>query len=104
MGRGQSRRALLIATFLLGAIFAHDLIVPAPRGFGAQAALAAISSYRAHVSPHMATFVRCRFKPTCSVYGYQSILKYGLFVGGARAIWRIARCGPWTPAGTSDPP
>ena len=104
MGRSQSRRALLIAAFLLGAIFAHDLILPPSRGIGTRAALAAISEYRAHVSPHIGHFVVCRFRPTCSIYGYQSIQKHGLFVGGAKTVWRIARCGPWTPMGTVDLP
>jgi uncharacterized protein len=92
----------LILAFALGAVFAHDLIVP--RGWGARAALGAISQYRAHVSPHLRGVVACRFRPTCSVYGYQSIQKHGLFVGGMKAVWRIARCGPWTPLGTYDPP
>jgi len=104
VGRSQSRRAGLIAVLLLGALFAHDLVLPPSRGFGTRAALAAISGYRAHISPHLRPFVACRFRPTCSMYGYQSIQKYGLFVGGARTIWRIARCGPWTPMGTVDPP
>ena len=102
MGRSQSRRAGLIAVILLGAWFAHDLAVP--RGYGARAALAAIAAYRAHISPHLRSYVTCRFQPTCSVYGYQSIQKHGLFVGGAKTVWRIARCGPWTPLGTFDPP
>ena len=104
MGRSQGRRAGLIAAFVFGAIFAHDLLVPAGHGLGARAALAAIGSYRAHVSPHLRGVVTCRFTPTCSAYGYQSILKHGLFVGGAKTVWRIMRCGPWTPLGTSDPP
>ena len=102
MGRSQSRRAGLIAAFLLGALFAHDVVVP--QGYAARATLAAIAEYRQHVSPHLRSYVTCRFRPTCSVYGYQSIEKHGLFIGGAKTIWRIARCGPWTPLGTYDPP
>jgi len=104
MGRSQGRRAFLIAAVLLAAIVAHDLVVPPWRGFGARAALAAISGYQTHVSPHLRGTVVCRFRPTCSVYGYESIRKHGLFIGGARTVWRIARCGPWTPLGTVDPP
>ena len=72
--------------------------------FGRQPALFAIDAYRAHVSPHLRGVVQCRFTPTCSYYGRESIRKYGVLVGGAKAAWRIARCGPWTPLGTSDPP
>ena len=44
----------------------------------------------------------CRFHPTCSEYAVQSITQRGLIVGGAAAIWRLLRCGPWT-AGGIDP-
>ena len=29
--------------------------------------------------------------------------KDGALIGSLRAIWRVARCGPWTPMGTVDP-
>ncbi len=41
----------------------------------------------------------CRFYPTCSEYSYQAIKKYGLWRGGAKAIWRIMRCNPWNKGG-----
>src|SRR3989338_7758591 len=31
----------------------------------------------------------CRFYPTCSEYGYQSIKKHGLIRGIPMAIWRV---------------
>jgi len=72
--------------------------------FGTRPALFAIDEYRAHVSPHLRGVIRCRFTPTCSAYGRESIRKHGLVFGGAKTAWRIARCGPWTRVGTSDPP
>ena len=72
--------------------------------FGTRPALYAIDQYRAHVSPHLRGTVQCRFTPTCSWYGHESIRKYGVLVGGAKTAWRIARCGPWTRTGTVDPP
>jgi putative membrane protein insertion efficiency factor len=45
---------------------------------------------------------RCRFHPTCSRYAVEAIETYGLVAGGARAGWRLMRCGPWT-AGGIDP-
>ena len=45
---------------------------------------------------------RCRFHPSCSRYAVEAIETYGLVGGGGRALWRIARCGPWT-AGGLDP-
>ena len=45
----------------------------------------------------------CRFYPSCSEYGYQSIQKKGLVVGGIKTIWRILRCNPWNPGGVDNP-
>jgi uncharacterized protein len=72
--------------------------------FGTRPALFAIDQYRAHVSPHLRSVVQCRFEPTCSWYGRESIRKHGVIIGGAKTAWRIARCGPWTKAHTPDPP
>lgn len=93
MGRRQVRRAGLIAA----AVIALQL-------FGTRPAIYAIDQYRAHLSPHMSRVIACRFTPTCSAYGRESIRKYGLVIGGVRTAWRIARCGPWTKEHTPDPP
>lgn len=45
---------------------------------------------------------RCRFHPSCSHYAVEAIETYGLVAGGARATWRVMRCGPWS-AGGIDP-
>ena len=102
MERSKRRGALLALVIALW--LAHDLFVPPRYAFDARAAILAIDSYRAHVSPHLRGIIQCRFTPTCSMYGRESILKHGLAVGGAKTIWRIARCGPWTPLGTVDRP
>jgi len=104
MGRSKSRRAWLIAAAVLVAWAAHDLLVPPRYAVDAHAAIAAIESYQAHVSPHLHGIVQCRFTPTCSHYGHDAIAKYGLMVGGAKTVGRVARCGPWTKLGTVDPP
>jgi uncharacterized protein len=82
----------------------HDLVVPPRYAIDARVALFAIDGYRAAISPHLSGIIQCRFTPTCSWYGHESIRKYGLLRGGARTIVRIARCGPWTRLGTIDPP
>jgi putative membrane protein insertion efficiency factor len=46
----------------------------------------------------------CRFYPTCSHYGYQSIYKYGLIKGGVMAVWRVLRCNPFNPGGFDPVP
>lgn len=70
-----------------------------------RAAVGAIHLYQATLSPLYARMgARCRFTPTCSHYGEAVIRKFGVVRGGWMAATRIARCGPWTPAGTVDPP
>ncbi|HKB80180.1 MAG TPA: membrane protein insertion efficiency factor YidD [Thermoanaerobaculia bacterium] len=96
MGHRKGRRAVVIGLCALLLVSAQQL--------GTAPALHAIDAYRAHISPHLRGVVECRFEPTCSYYGRESIRKYGLVVGGIRTAWRIARCGPWTPLHTYDPP
>jgi putative membrane protein insertion efficiency factor len=92
---------LLGLTVLLGI----DLAQPPARQVSARALLGAIHLYQATLSPRMPLLgVQCRFRPTCSHYAEGAIRKYGAAVGTARAVARIARCGPWTPLGTYDPP
>jgi putative membrane protein insertion efficiency factor len=98
MGSRKSRRAWLIAIAFIAVLLITD------RNVGARAAIFAIDEYRAHVSPRLKGVVTCRFTPTCSAYGRESIRKFGLIKGGAKTAWRLARCGPWTKAGTIDPP
>ena len=96
MGRSESRRTRVVAVVAAILIALHFI--------GAPVALYAIGEYRAHVSHHLTGIVQCRFTPTCSAYGQGAIQKYGFYVGTAKTIWRIARCGPWTKLGTVDPP
>ena len=102
MGRSQGRRVKLPRRAGLIAIALLALIVIDRAG--TRPAIFAIDEYRAHVSPHLRGVVVCRFTPSCSAYGRESIRKHGLIVGGAKTAWRIARCGPWTKPGTLDPP
>jgi putative membrane protein insertion efficiency factor len=96
---------MLLATVLsAGALAAHDSWVPVRRQFVTRGAVYAIERYRHHVSPHLRGRVQCRFHPTCSAYGLESVKKYGGVRGGWRAVGRIARCNPATPMGTFDPP
>ncbi|HBU28130.1 TPA: membrane protein insertion efficiency factor YidD [Candidatus Uhrbacteria bacterium] len=45
----------------------------------------------------------CRFHPTCSEYGYESIKRQGLVKGGIKTLYRIIRCNPWSPGGVDKP-
>lgn len=93
---------LLLAPIVL--LIVHDSIQPREREITTLTAVAAIEEYREHVSPRLRGRVFCRFEPSCSLYGLESVKHSGALVGGAKTAWRILRCGPWTPAGTVDPP
>ncbi len=103
-GKARRRlvRGLLLAVLVLIAV---DLARPPAAQVSARALLAAIDLYQATLSPRLGEIgARCRFRPTCSHYGEAVIRRHGALVGSAKAAWRILRCGPWTPAGTEDPP
>ncbi|MDP4115299.1 MAG: membrane protein insertion efficiency factor YidD [Bacteroidota bacterium] len=56
-----------------------------------------IKLYQKFISPILPP--SCRFYPTCSEYAVQAISKYGVFVGTAKAFWRILRCNPFNKGG-----
>ncbi len=64
--------------------------------------IALIRFYQYVVSP--LTPASCRFSPTCSTYGIQSIKKHGPFRGGWLALKRIVKCNPWGPHGHDPVP
>lgn len=99
----RARIAAVAAVLLL--LLIADWTRPPEKQWSAQLLLASIHLYQATLSPHMAAAgVQCRFRPTCSHYGEGVLRKYGALKGSLLAIRRIARCGPWTPMGTYDPP
>jgi putative membrane protein insertion efficiency factor len=99
------RRKAAIAALALLVLLVLDLTRAPADQVSARVLVGAIHVYQATLSPlNRKTGVRCRFTPTCSHYGEGAIRKYGALVGTGKAVWRILRCGPWTPAGTVDPP
>ena len=86
-------------------LLAVDLARPPAAQLTARAMLAGIDLYQATLSKALGRMgAQCRFEPTCSHYAEGVIRRHGSLVGGAKTVWRILRCGPWTPAGTKDPP
>lgn len=95
----------LSAGLVLGAAAAFDLARVPEKQLSARGADALIGAYQTTVSPFLeGAGVRCRFLPSCSEYARTAIRDRGLAAGGLRSLVRLARCGPWTPAGTVDPP
>lgn len=82
-----------------------DLTRPPERQVSAAILLRLIDLYQSRLRRSAATLgARCRFVPSCSRYAEAVIRRDGALVGGARAAWRVLRCGPWTAKGTHDPP
>ena len=65
-------------------------------------ALALIRFYKRYISPSLPS--SCRFEPTCSMYTYEAIERYGVIRGGWLGMKRIARCHPLNPGGYDPVP
>lgn len=102
-GRGF-RLALAIAVFL--GFAAGDSLRPADTQVSAKAGVLAIDVYRATVGAVIgkAGIVRCRFEPSCSVYGREAIRRYGSPRGFLLTAGRIARCQPLAKGGPDPVP
>ena len=60
-----------------------------------------IKGYQKYISP--LSRPHCRFYPTCSVYAYQAVQKYGAIKGSWLAIRRLLRCHPFYKGDLYDP-
>ncbi len=65
-------------------------------------ALVFIRLYQLTLSPLLPP--SCRFEPTCSRYGYEAILHFGLLKGGWLTVKRLSRCQPLHPGGYDPVP
>jgi putative membrane protein insertion efficiency factor len=101
-GAGRIKAAALIIVLL---VLAWDLTREPRDQWTAWLMVQGIGLYQQRVSPGLSKAgVRCRFEPTCSHYAVASIEKYGTLEGSWRSARRLVHCGPWTEAGTLDPP
>lgn len=46
----------------------------------------------------------CKYYPSCSAYGTQSVQRHGAARGVVLTVWRILRCNPWSSGGIDDVP
>ena len=100
-----SHRTWVVMVVLVVAFGAADARQAPGQQVGARWALAGITWYQRTLSARLPTFgVSCRFVPTCSRYAHAVIGEHGLWTGTRLTLGRLARCGPWTPHGTADPP
>ncbi len=54
-------------------------------------------------SPGAAGAPTCKYHPSCSHYASEAVRKHGLIKGSAKAVWRLARCNPWSLGGVDHP-
>jgi putative membrane protein insertion efficiency factor len=62
--------------------------------------VAVINFYQKWISPSFAP--RCKYYPSCSTYAASAISHYGIR-GIGMALWRLARCNPWSHGGVDYP-
>jgi putative membrane protein insertion efficiency factor len=55
--------------------------------------------YQKYISRHT-----CLYRPTCSQYTLEAILKHGFFKGVCLGVWRILRCNPFSKGGFDKVP
>jgi putative membrane protein insertion efficiency factor len=61
-----------------------------------------IRGYQLLVSPLLPP--TCRFHPSCSAYGLESMRTHGALKGTALTAWRLMRCNPWNDGGVDPVP
>ena len=64
----------------------------ARRSIGVRLALAALRFYKSYLSLLLAG--SCRFEPTCSMYAYEAVERFGVARGSWLALKRLLRCHP----------
>lgn len=65
-------------------------------------ALAMIRFYKRFISPLLPP--SCIYEPTCSMYMYEAINRFGVVRGGWMGVKRIARCHPFHVGGYDPVP
>ena len=104
-GARRRWRWALALLVLAGTLLIADLARPPQDQLSARALLGVLDLYQATLSPLMPSLgVTCRFEPSCSCYAEGAIRARGALEGSGLTARRLVRCGPWTPAGTVDPP
>jgi putative membrane protein insertion efficiency factor len=61
-----------------------------------------LRAYQLLISPLLGE--RCKYHPSCSHYASQAIRQRGLASGSVLALWRLARCNPWSLGGIDHVP
>jgi uncharacterized protein len=72
-----------------------------PQSAGVRMALAALRFYKTYLS--LLVGGSCRFVPTCSVYSYEAVERFGVAQGTWLTLKRLVRCHPLSSKFGYDP-
>jgi hypothetical protein len=93
----------LLGVALLLVAFAIDASSRPSRQVSVRIYSAAIHLYQAVGRPVLEGHVRCRYRPTCSVYSERAVRTHGILAGLSMTLRRLASCTKDVPPGTRDP-
>ena len=65
---------------------------PTPKSFARRLVLSGLRFYKAYLS--LLVGGSCRFEPTCSVYAYEAVERFGVARGSWLTLKRLLRCHP----------
>lgn len=77
--------------------------IPQPESPAAKAMVGMVRGYQKYLSP-LKMGGTCRFMPVCSAYALEAVSRHGAVRGGAMAVARVCKCGPWHPGGFDPVP
>lgn len=77
--------------------------IPAAQGPASKALVGMVRGYQKYLSP-LKMGGTCRFVPVCSAYALEAVSRHGAVRGGAMAVSRVCKCGPWHPGGLDPVP
>jgi len=69
---------------------------------GSRIIMALLRFYKQAISPLLGQ--RCRFEPTCSMYMYEAVERYGALRGVWMGLKRLVRCQPCSRGGYDPVP
>jgi putative membrane protein insertion efficiency factor len=90
--RDEESRALRVTSRQASSADAARRSAAGKQTVGVKAALAVLRIYKVYLSVLFAG--SCRFEPTCSMYMYEAIERFGVMRGSWMGLMRLLRCQP----------
>ena len=100
LNRPEPYLAILGLVLLLGAV---DSFRPPGRQVTGHLYINAVYEYQRLGRPLLSGYIRCRYRPTCSVYSAEAVRRWGIRRGLILALRRVASCRQTVVFGTIDP-